>query len=563
MEAGIGIGRITYYKRLELAALQILKENFMNQVEVKRRQIEIFSDIIGLINICIWGKTLGNNGIAYLVIAWEGFAILNTLTAGSLSDTLGRMLRARNTKGQYKNTINIRKKVFMLEGGIGIVCSILFALCAGLIAEKIFKVPYSSFIMTLLAPVLLLRIISSMLIGFFQGEGTELPAAAAALLRQILLLGFGLLFVNILGNYGAKVSSLLGDEAYTAMYGGAGIAVAEILTEVLIVLFLGLITFGSRRSRLKKESEGMKQTDSFVSIVQILYGSMGIMMLISLFEQLPVWLGTIFYRKSAEDIGSFAQNYGLFAGNYFVICGIPTLLVFIVLLPPAVKTAGAFRKEDYRSAKMMFQSGLHIGMVHALFAAIYVGIMAGQLSGSFCETGADLAADMLRYGSAMILFTALFFYFSRLLQLCGKKYHLLGVLGLVNILFVIVLSVLLHNGKAGVLALIYAYMLSVGSGCIMLGFLCFRLLHGGADWLQVIAIPAGAACVAGLFCMLLGKLFTPHLGNFATAFVCLVLSAVVYWVILLLFRNFKEQELKHMPGGRLILAAGQILHVFE
>lgn len=535
----------------------------MNQVEVKRRQIEIFSYIIGLINLCIWGKTLGNNGIAYLVIAWEGFAFLCTLTEGSLSDTLGRMLRARNAKGQYKNTISIRKKVLILEGGIGILFSILFALCAGLIAEKIFKVPYSSFIMTLLAPVLFLRIISSVLIGFFQGEGTELPASVAALLRQLLLLGLGLLFANILGNYGAKVSNLLGDASYTAMYGGAGIAVAMILTEVLVVLFLGIITLGSRNSRIKKGSEGMKQTDSFVSIVRILYGSMGITMLVSLFEQLPVWLGTVFYRKSVEDIGSFAENYGLFAGKYFVICGIPVLLIFIVLLPLAVKTVGAFRKEDYRNAKMLFQSGLHIAVVHALFAAVYVAIMATQLAGIFCETGADLAADMLRYGSVMILFTALFFYFSRLLQLCGKKYHLLGVLGLVNILFVITLAILLNNGKAGVMALIYGFMMSVGVGCILLGILCFRLLHAGADWLQVIAIPAGAACVTGLLCMLLGRVFTPHLGNFVTAFVCLVLSVLVYWVILLLFRNFKEQELKHIPGGRLILAAGQILHVFE
>ena len=535
----------------------------MNQVEVKRRQIEIFSYVIGLINICIWGKTLGNNGIAYLVIAWEGVAFLYTLTAGSLVDTLGKMLRARNAKGQYKNTISIRKKILILESGIGIICSILFALCGGVIAEKIFKVPYSSFLMTLLAPVLFLRILSSVLIGFFQGEGTELPASAAALLRQFLLLGFGFLFVNILGNYGAKVSSLLGDDSYTAMYGGVGIVIAEILTEVLIALFLGLITMGSRKTRLKKGSEGMKQTDSFVGIVKILYGFMGIMILISLLEQLPAWLGVVFYRKSVEDIGSFAENYGLLAGKYSVICGIPVLLIFIVLLPPAVKTVGAFRKEDYRSAKMFFQNGLHIGIVHALFAAVYIAIMANQLAGSFCGTGADLAADMLRYGSAMILFTAIFFYFSRLLQLCGKKYHLLGVMGLVNILFVTVLALILNSGNAGVLALLYAYMVSEGIGCIMLGFFCFRLLHAGADWLRLIAIPAGAACAAGLLCMLLGKVFTPHLGNFVTAFVSLVLSAIAYWVILLLLKDFKEQELKSIPGGRLILAAGQILHVFE
>ncbi len=535
----------------------------MNQVELKRRQIEIFADIIGLITVCIWGKTLGNNGIAYLVIAWGAFCFVYTLAAGSLPDTLGKMLRTRNAKAQYKNTRSIRKKVLILEGGIGIVCSIALALCGGLIADKIVKVPYSGFIISLLAPVLFLRMISSVLIGFFQGEGTELPAAVASLLRQLLFLGLGLLFANILGNYGAKVSSLLGNDFYTAMYGGAGIAIAGILTEVLIVLFLGLIAFGSRHSRLRKSNEGMKQTDSFADIVKILYGSMGIMALISLLEQLPFWLGPVFYRKSVEDIGSFGENYGLFAGKYVVLCGIPLLIICMVILPLAVKTTAAFRKEDFRNAKMLFQNGLHIGVVHALFAAVYVGIMAEQLSGMLGGTGAETAAGMLRFGSGLILLTVLFFYFSRLIQLLGKKYHLLGALGLMNILFVIVLSILLNTGEAGVLSLVYAYMASVGIGCIVLGFFCFRLLHTGMDWLRVIGIPTGAACVAGLLCMLLGRVFAPHLGNFVTAFVCLVLSAVCYWVILLLLKNFKEQELKNVPGGRLILAAGQILRVFE
>ena len=40
-------------------------------------------------------------------------------------------------------------------------------------------------------------------------------------------------------------------------------------------------------------------------------------------------------------------------------------------------------------------------------------------------------------------------------------------------------------------------------------------------------------------------------------------SGAVYWVLLLLLRNFKEQELEAISGGRLIGMLGQLLRVYR
>ena len=74
-------------------------------------------------------------------------------------------------------------------------------------------------------------------------------------------------------------------------------------------------------------------------------------------------------------------------------------------------------------------------------------------------------------------------------------------------------------------------------------------------------MPVAAACVAGLLGMLLGKVLTPHVGNLISLLVCLVISGALYWAGLLLLRNFREQELEVIPGGRFINALGQMLHV--
>ena len=41
----------------------------MNQVEVKRRQIQSFSYVLVCINIWVFGKSIGDNGLGYLAAA--------------------------------------------------------------------------------------------------------------------------------------------------------------------------------------------------------------------------------------------------------------------------------------------------------------------------------------------------------------------------------------------------------------------------------------------------------------------------------------------------------------
>lgn len=534
----------------------------MNQVEVKRRQIEIGSCIIGLINILIFGSKLGNNGITYLVIAMEAYGFFLTISSGCLADTLGKMLRSRIAKSQYKNSMCVRRRILVFQGSIGVVCSILLAAFSGVIAQQLFGVSHSTFILLILSPALTLRAISAALIGSFQGEGTEFPAAVAAPLRQLLIMLSGLFFVKVLGNYGTKVSMLLGDESYIAMYSGAGIAIAIVLSEVFVVLFLTVIALGSKKSVRRREQEGRRQTDSFVNTLRILYGSMGMKLLLRILELLPIWIGTVFCWKGVLNVASFTDDFGLLSGKFTVLCGIPAALIGVMSVPMITGIIGAYRREDYRNARNLFQCGLHMISAHGVFFTIFAAIMAGQLSGMVSGTDNMVLTGLLRCGSSLIALLPLYFFLSRFLIRMGRQYHLLGCLGLANILYIIVLSVLINKGTAGVQALVYAVVAAVAFVCVITAFLSLKLLHTGINWLRILAVPLGAGCVAGLISMFLAKLFVPHLGYLVTVFICLVLSFMLYWLVLILCRSFHEQDLNHIPGGALIRAAGQTLRVF-
>ena len=58
----------------------------MNQVEVKRRQIQSFSYVLACINIWVFGKSIGDNGLGYLAAAVLVFALFWVLTGKNLPE---------------------------------------------------------------------------------------------------------------------------------------------------------------------------------------------------------------------------------------------------------------------------------------------------------------------------------------------------------------------------------------------------------------------------------------------------------------------------------------------
>lgn len=533
----------------------------MNQIEVKRRQIQMGSYILGLLSVWLLGRRLGDNGIAYLAAAVEGFWLVWCVTGAYVSDTLGRVLRSRNAKAQYKNTDKMRSNIMLLSLVMGIVASVLLLCGAGFVAEQMFRMPYSRLLLFLLAPAILLKTVSSVLLGYCQGSGSELPAAISAVLRQILFIGFALFFGNRLHAYGSKVSALLGQDAFTAMYGGVGVVIAVLVTELLVALFLFLIYKGISHSKSKKNTDSMRTKDSFAGNVRLLYRNMGGKILLGLLESFPLCLGLIFLQKSVPDIYASADSYGIYVGKYLVLCGIMILLHAMNIVAMNAKVASLVRKEEARYARYLFQNGLRLVVIQTLFFVVFAAVMSKQLSGMINGSEQPMLTSMLSYGSLLLVTVSLAFFFSRLLLLLGKELWVYGCAGIGDILFVVSTVLLLNVGKQGVMALVYGGIMCTGVYAVLTGVLVCRQLRTGVDIIRTLAIPAGSACMTGLLCLIFSKALTPHLGDTVTVIVCLILGGMLYLAMVLLLRAFREQELDEIPGGGLLRAFGQLLRV--
>lgn len=531
----------------------------MNQTEIRRRQTGAFAHILMFVTIYVMGRLTGDKGIAYTAVAAEICAVFWIAINGSMSDALGRLLRNRRNKGQYRNMVKMRSSVMLFQLALGALGSLSLAAMSGILADKLFRIPCSRLILLAFAPVVLLRTASAVFTGYFQGEGSEVPGAIAGILRQVFLLGFGLLFGRILGGYGEKVSSLLREENFTAMYSGLGIALAADLAELLVILFLGLIYRGSRRVERRGKQEGMYTVDSLWDSVRYLHNARWPQFVTALCLFLPPLLGLLFCgRNQAGE--RMTVEYGQYMGKYLVVCGIAGVLISMPLLSVIGKIFQCFKREENRFARTVFQSGVHAGLVHGIFLSVFVAVMGEQFAHLLCGKDVQTMTKMLQGGSALIALAALAWYFCRLLHAMGKKYPVLAAVCGGDILFTAV--VLAAIGRAGIMALVYGGLAGAFILCVLSGAFAYRQLRLQPDWLNTIVVPLGAGVGAGLVCLLVRKLLSPHLGSFVTLLVAFVAAGAVYWTALLLLRNFREQELEAIPGGKLIGILGQMLRVF-
>ncbi len=533
----------------------------MNRAEIKIRQVRELSNILALITVLLLGRLIGDNGVTYVIVAMEVYGLMWSVAGKNISDTLGKQLRGRRNKGQQKNAAQMRRSALIFQLIAGAAGSLLLFLLAETIAGGIFKVQYSTLLIKVLSPMVLLRSVSSVLLGYFQGEGSEFPTMVSDVLRRILILGFGILFSQILSGYGEKVSTLLMQSNFTAMYGGVGFAIAVNLAEILIILFLVVIYRGMCRSDKKSKQDAPFSAAGIFDCIRTLVlgrwpeGVMGIL------GVLPVLLGILFIDTSVSEETGILE-YGVFAGKYLVLCGIVIALLSFITLPVIARIYAGVRREEHKHVKMVFQSGVHIGVVHGIFASVMAAVMGRPFGELLCPENADLLRKMLLEGSSVIAFLSLALYFGRILQTGGKKVLLLGTAGIADVVFIIMALILSTVGKAGIMSLIYGGMISMFVLCVLLGMLSYAQMRTRMDWLNVLLVPLGAGSAAGLTGALLVRLLSPHLNALLIIFLACGIAGIVYWVILLVLRNFKEQELDVILGGRLLGTIGEMLHVY-
>jgi stage V sporulation protein B len=525
----------------------------MNHVEIKRRQLQRVGDILGLLVLLLLGRMIGDEGICIFAVAWEILSFLLNSLSDSVPDAMARLLRSKNARGKLGNARRIRRSIFRLQFLVGLAGGILLFVLSEILAKGLFSVPYAVLGLKILAPVLFLRCLMGAFLGEFQGQGTEMPTVVVSLLRPVFVLGLGLLFGNIFKDYGQKVSALLQNQHFTAMYGVAGFCLGILISEVLLFLFLLLLLLGTKRSR-SPLSEIERGNDSFGYTVARLYRTSYKDMGEHILQKLFLILGMLM----APTLLNESWVFGIYYGKYLLICGWAILIGTIILMPIGMRIQVAIHKEEYAGAGKYFGTAIHLVAVFAFFAISFVSFGAVQIQdGLFL--GDRQMGEMLRGGSALIVLWLLCSICCKVLRGMNRRGLVFVGLGLGCVgyaggcmLFVWALGM---KGMGLVLAGLMGGLLC----CVFLAFWAIRLLPIDVDWIRLLLYPAVFSIVVGLMTLFLGRLLSSLVGALPACFICLLASLLLYWLGLLYFRVFREEEWMQFPGGRLMAAISRML----
>ena len=540
----------------------------MKLIEIRKKQFMIGAEMLGLVVLMLLVRVIGDWGMAYLAAALEAYALLHILFTACIPDGMGRLLRARMNKGQYKNAAKVRKAALCYCLIAGLLGGFLLLLLADVLMGGLLKLPEAAFALRLLAPLFLIEAVCAVLQGYFQGIGTAMPTVIAGILKQIFALSFSILFAHVLYSHGEKVSALLHTEKFTYMYGAGGTALGMTLAGVLPLCFLFFIYMGAGRRAAKRSQEGMRLTEDGLEVLRLLLLTVMPEVCIRFLLRAGTLTGmAVFFRGTAgtENLQAELNAYGGFYVKYLLPVGILSGIALLLCVGNQSNLVYSVKKEEYKNAKNLLTGGIQtIFLINGFFAVVNMVLNPGILNCIFGNgDGTVYGAGCMQRGFLAILFLPMSIYFMNLLSGLGKKkIVLLNALGSFA-LFVIVALIGRKVTGGNVYALTFAFLAFAAANCILNGIFVMRTLQYNPEWLHLFAMPLLAAVVTGLCLFLLNRALVSLLGDAAAVILGLVIGCGCYVILLFTFRCIREKELYMLPGGDILRRIGEILHILS
>lgn len=533
----------------------------MNQMELKRKRYVILGNLLWLINLLVLSNLIGEHGVGYLAAAIEVYILCLVLTSYTMPEAMAKLIRIRMQKGQYKNAI----KVFQCALILGVIYSLIggavLYLFADAIMGNLLGTAYAAFTLKIFIPAFIVFSFIQAFRGYFQGIGSVVPTIISKIMEAIIILGTSLIFCYLLIDYGKKVADLTTNKEFIYSYGSVGVAVSFFIAMMFLLLFLFFIYQTNKRGIRANVKETSRAIESYSGIGYSILASMLPFIIIELIYRIPVVLGMMLFKNDQLTDGAILTgNYGAFYGKYKAIVFLFVMIIQLLTVSIEAMTITSYRKQEGKIIKEKFAAGIHQIICNGVFYSVMLAILGGYLVKGLYKYDSGLTQGMFLIGSSVILFASLSLFMGGVLIGIGKLKQLIINLGIGLILFIGLGILTIQVGKMGIRGVVLSWLafwivLSLANFIVLM-----RTFSWVPEWIYLLAIPIGTSALTGIIMMLLSKALVSLVGDITTFLICFVIGAIGNLTLLLALHGIKEQELKVIPGGKLILKFAKLVH---
>lgn len=516
--------------------------------------------IIGVVYRIPLTYLIGDEGMGYYGYAFNIYNIALILSSYSLPLAVSKLIAARDTKKQYKNSY----LVFLCALGFAVIAGSAFSLMlyfgADFLAAAISKQPAVAIPLRVLAPTILVFAIMGVLRGFFQGKKTMLPTSISQIIEQIVNA-----FVSIGAAYYLMKNHSASDKI--AAYGAAGGTFGTLLGAIASLVFLAFI-FSLYKpildKQLRKDKSALQET---VPEILKVFGFTVLPVILSqtVYNISSVLDGTVFsYVLAGKGLGDTGRSalWGIYSNKYNILVNVPISIASAMAVAIVPSIVSSREEGQHLIVKEKVHDSIKFNMIIAIPSAFGIGVLASPILRLIFGDASLLPARMLGIGSIAIVFYALSTLTNAVLQGVNKMHlpviHSAIALGL----HIIVLYVLLEVFNLGAYALVVSNVVFALIVSILNWVSVARLLNYKQEIKKTFLIPAGCSVImAAVAYLVYWLIYNTIKRNALSTLVAIIVAMVVYAVLLLLCKDVTETELIKMPMGRTLARIAVKLHL--
>lgn len=521
----------------------------------------MISRVIGLLYRSPLHRVIGDLGMGYYNTAFNFYNIVLMISSYSIPAAISKVIAQKLALKEYRAA----HKMFLCALGyvlaVGGAASLFLFFGAGLLVE-----PEVIPVLRTFAPTIFVYGILGVLRGYFQAHKSMAQTSVSQILEQIAnaVVSVGAAYLLIRSSFAAmEVPTDREGKVLWGTRGAVGSAMgtgAGVLTALLFMLGMYALNRGLIQRRV--QSDKHEDVNSYGSILKTITLVVTPFILSTAVYQLSGTVNNILYTRVLPalkelDTVDIHSRWGVFSGQPQIISNIPVAFATAMaaaMLPAVAQLVAAQKIEEVRD-----KIGLAVKttMIISIPCAVGLFVLARPVTALLfknTQESEDLATGLLMALAVSVIFYSLSTLNSQILQGLGRLNAPIINAGLSLMLQSAVAAVLLFCTGLDLYAIVIANIVYSAAMCIFNQISVRKAIGYRQEIVHTFLIPLLASAFMGaaawaVYEALLMLTKSPRI----SVIPAILIGAVLYFALLILFRGVSEEELKSFPKGHLLV----------
>lgn len=529
-----------------------------------------FVRIVGMLYRIPMTGIIGDRGNGLYSGAFEIYNIILLISTYTLPMAISKIVSPMFANRDFKSAHKFFKLSFIFSITVGGFFATLTFFGADFLAGGFLKSPMSATALRILAPTIFVVSIMGVIRGFFQSTGTTVQTSISQIIEQIVNAVVSVLSAYLLFNYGLRANEINTATDLEYAYGAAGGTVGT-LSGALVGLFylaIAMCFFISGVKVLTKGQEGFKNLSYGYMLKTLLFTIFPIILSTAVYNLNTILNQAVFYNTlSAKGIAAseYESLWGIFSGKYRLLCNVPIAMAssMVASVIPTLSVSSA-NADNKRTINAKLNNTVKMVMIFTIPCVVGLSVLSHPIidmlfNGSI--ESQNMAGNMLKYASIVVLFTAMSTLSTGFLQGLGFMTSPIINTAIALVLQLAIFKVLLEKTGLSIYAMLIANIVFM----LLISILNSITLRRKTGYRQNIArlyiLPMFASVIMGLFTFgsyKLTMLISGRRNGIATMFSILV-SMFIYFVLVIKLGIIRKKELYQFPkGAKLVRLADKL-----